>query len=1124
MAARRPWVRLAGIYSLGAIAMKTNAAAYALVALAALPCFGQTNFAKISGVITDPQGAVVPQAHITAIGTQKGEHYEALSNTAGFYSIPNLPIGTYTLAIEKPGFRNYLHEAFTLTTGQELGLDAHLEIGGTGQTVTVAGEPPPLETRTSDISQLIEAKSIDALPLGNRRTLNSVELMGGAVFVSYNNSNPANVVPAFNLAGGRSGSQAAFIDGGNAQNMRLGVAEANVDPPVEAIAEVKVLTNNYSAEYGGSASGVIIETTKSGGNMIHGSVYEFLRNNDFDAPGFFAPVVGGSKVSPELRYNVFGGTVSGPIQKNKTFFFFDYEGVRLATGTTTTLTVPSAMQAAGDFSQTLNATGKLIPIYDPDSTQLVNGAYTRTQFPNNVIPASALDPVALKVMQYYPRPNQAPNNLAGANNFSGNSATRSPANFYIIKPEHVFSEKDKIYGYYLYDAGTTSIRSIYPLSGAGDPATHASQKWQYVYGSWTHVANPSQINELRFAFNDHCAHTQSQGLGGNYPSKLGLAGVPDDAFPQWSPAGFSSLGAASQERIQCPSETHQVIDNYSWIKGRHSIKFGFEFRRSFNEDIDPTTVSGSSTFATTPTGLPGNAATGSGLASMLVGFPTAFSETSTQALDRHSYYIAAFVQDDWTVKPNLTFNLGLRWETDTPMIDENGRMNSFDASKLNPVSGTPGVVTFIGLNGTPKNPYGYQWTNFGPRFGFAWKPLHSEKTVIRGGFGIFFAHPFDAGVPLVNVLGFSTALSLSTPDNGITAPFRLRSGVPQQPTAPVLNDSFGAVKVGQATTTAVTYFDRTRGTGYSKQFNFGVQREVPAQIVVAATFLGNLSRKLPSSPLSLNQILPSALGPSCSTQACRPYPQFNNVSIQSPTIGESNYYGLVLRLEKRYSHGLNIGVAYTWSKYLSNTNEVINLGNNNGPYSNYYNRRADYGPDTNDVRSHLVFNWVYELPFGLGKRWLANNPLRYVVGGWSLGNVTTIQSGPPVTVITQTNNCNCFSAGAQRPNVSGTVTFASPGVAAWFNTAAFSQPATFTFGNEGVGIIRAVGIMNTDLSVIRSFKTTEKSHLELRGEFFNATNHTNLGLPGLTYGSSTFGVVSSAGAARTVEIGVRFAF
>ena len=301
--------------------MKTNAAAYALVALAAFSCFGQTNLAKISGVITDPQGAVVPQAHITAIGTQNGEHYEAVSNAAGFYSIPNLPIGTYTLTMEKPGFRNYLHQTFTLTTGQELGLDAHLEIGATGQTVTVAGEPPPLETRTSDISQLIESKSIDALPLGNRRTLNSVELMGGAVFVSYNNSNPANVVPAFNLAGGRSGSQMAFIDGGNAQNMRLGVAEANTDPPVEAVAEVKVLSNNYAAEYGGSASGVIIETIKSGGNLFHGSLYEFLRNNDFDAPGFFAPVAGGSKVSPELRYNVIGGTVSGPIEEQDVLLF-----------------------------------------------------------------------------------------------------------------------------------------------------------------------------------------------------------------------------------------------------------------------------------------------------------------------------------------------------------------------------------------------------------------------------------------------------------------------------------------------------------------------------------------------------------------------------------------------------------------------------------------------------------------------------------------------------------------------------------------------------------------------------------------------------------------------------------
>ena len=289
-----------------------------LLALLAASCLAQSNLASISGVITDPQGGLVAQARVTAIDAQTDVTTVVLTNSAGFYLLQNLAVGTYNVVVERSGFEKYVRQNIVLTTGQQLGLDLRLQLGSTNQTVTVTGEAPPLETRTSDISQLVESKSISALPLGNRRTLNVVELSGGAVFVGYPNT-PANVNPNFSLAGGRTQSQMAWIDGGNAQNMRLGAAQINLDPPIEAIDEVKVLTNNYGAQYGGSAGGVIVETTKSGTNAFHGSAYEFLRNNDFDAPGFFAPIKNGVKVSPELRYNVFGATVGGPVRKDRTF-------------------------------------------------------------------------------------------------------------------------------------------------------------------------------------------------------------------------------------------------------------------------------------------------------------------------------------------------------------------------------------------------------------------------------------------------------------------------------------------------------------------------------------------------------------------------------------------------------------------------------------------------------------------------------------------------------------------------------------------------------------------------------------------------------------------------------------
>jgi hypothetical protein len=1095
--------------------------------LSSVAGYAQSNLAGISGVVSDPSGGSITGATVSAVNVQTGIASTATTNSSGYYNIENLAIGQYKMTVEHTGFRRYVHENITLTTGQQLGLDIPLALGNASESVTVTTEAPLTETRSSDIGQLFESKSIEGLPLGNRRTLNVLQLSGAAVFVSYPLNTPANVNPNFSIGGGRTQSQMAWIDGSNAQNIRIGAGQINLDPPVEAVQEVKVLSNNYAAEYGGSAGGVVIETTKSGGNQFHGSAYEYLRNNAFDAPGYFAPVKDGSKVSPELHYNVFGGTVGGPVRKDKTFFFFSYEGTRLVTSSTNTLTVPTALQRNGDFSQTLTAAGKLIPIYDPSTTQLVNGSYTRTPYPGNVIPAGKLDPVGLNVLNYFPLPNQLPSNAAGANNFSANEVIGSPADFFLIKGDHSLGQNDKITGRYMRVSGTTSLGSIYPQNGAGDPNNFAENTIQYVFGSWTHILSPTKINDLRFTFNDRSFHNLSAGLGGDYPTKLGLAGVPTTAFPQFTVTGFSGLGAAQQERLQDPIQQQQIVENFSWVHGRHALKFGFEARRSEDGDQLLNSVSGAFSFATTATGLPGNSATGSGLASLMVGFPTGFTELATQPLSRSSWYFSAFAQDDWTVTPSLTLNVGLRWEIDTPMVDSNNRMNSFDPLQTNPVSGTPGVVKFMGLNGYPDKPYPTDWNNFGPRFGFAWKVFHSEKTVVRGGFGIFFSHPFDAGVPTANTLGFSLQATLNTPDNGITAPFYLRNGVPLQVSAPVLNDSYGAVPVGQNPNTAVTYFDRSRAPGYSEQFNLGVQHQLSGSVVVEATVLGNLSRKLPVSNLSIDQIAPQVLSAQRSTQAYRPYPQFSNVSIQSPTIGYSNYYAGLVRIEKRYSYGLNFGANYTWSKLLGNLNDVgAALGNENGPYSNYYNRRADYGPLSNDVTHRITLNTFYELSFGPGKRWLANNLLGRVIGGWSLGAVGTIQTGAPVTMITQTNSCNCFSAGSQRPDLLTNPNLPSGqrSVAQWFNIAAFAQPANLTFGSEGLGVVRAPGVVDFDFSIMRNFHIKERLHAELRADFFNAFNHTNLGLPGTTFGSAAFGVISSAGPARQIELGARIFF
>ena len=1094
--------------------------------LASYVCWAQSNTATISGTVTDTQGALVPNAVVSAINKATDSRTTSRSNDTGFYSIPNLQTGEYVVTVEHTGFRRYERKGLVLTTSQSLELAVKLELGAVTETVSVTADSPLLDTRTSDVSQLIEAKSIESLPLGNRRTLNVISLTGSAVFINYGN-NPGNANPDFSLAGGRSQSQMFWIDGGGGQNMRMGVGQINLDPPVEMVSEIKVLSNNYSAEYGGSAGGVIVETTKSGTNQFHGSGYEYLRNDLLDAPGYFATVRDGAKVKPELRYNVFGGTLGGRIRRDKTFFFFSYEGQRLRTGGVDTLTVPTPEQRIGDFGQTLNAQSRQVVIYDPATTRTLNGATIRDPFAGNRIPTNQLDPVALKVLQFYPLPNRPADNVTGANNVRGNYVTRSDANFYMIKVDHNISSRDKVTGRFMFNRGQNSSSSLFSDPGA-DPRNWADNLQRYVYGNWSRTLSPTTVNDFRYNYIYRLFHNISAGLGGDYPTKIGLKGVPNDAFPQFSPAGFSALGTNAQERKQYPIEQHQFVDNVTKVLGRHALKLGFEARRSRNHEFNNPTVSGSFGFSTQPTGLPGNATTGVGLASLMLGFPTSFSLLQTQELDRSSWYLSAFAQDDWNVNSSLTINYGIRWETDTAMVDVKNRMNSFDLHQINPVSGTAGVVKFLGVNGYPTKPYNTDWNNFGPRFGFAWKVGGAEKTVIRGGYGISFAHPFDAGVPNANALGFSLSAALNSPDNGITAPFYLRSGVPGiSAAAPQLTDSFGAVPVGTNPNTSVTFFEQNRRTGYSQQFNTGIQRQLRGASVVEVTVLGNLSRKLASSNITLNQIRPDLLGPLHQTQRDRPFPQFSDVQIQTPTIGVARYYAAMVRFQKRYSHGVNFGGSYTWSRFFDNTNETGGtLGGNGGPYSNYYNRAADWGPSANDVRNRMVFNVVYELPFGAGQRWMSGNALRHVVGGWSLSNFTTLQSGAPFTVTTQTNTTNAFAAGGLRADVlrNPNLDTGQRSVAKWFDTSAFAQPAAYTFGNQGVGLLRGAGIMTTDFSLQREFRFSERIKAQLRGETFNTLNHTNLALPGRAFGGPGFGVISGSGQARQIQVGARVAF
>lgn len=1094
-----------------------------LISAAAL--LAQSQRGSISGEVTDTLGAITVGARVTATETATNVVTSATTNASGIYVISNLEIGNYTVTVEHPGFRRFKQTGISLQTAETYGLNVKLEVGSVSETVNVAANAATLEDKTSVITQTFEPEEVADLPLGDRRTMNLINLAAGAVFVDYTTGGKPN----FSIGGGRTQSQMVWLDGGSTQNMRLGVGQLDTDPPADAIQEIKILSNSYSAEYGASAGGVIIQTTKSGTNSIRGSAYEFLRNDAFDAPGYFAPVTNGSKSIPKLRYNVFGATLGGPIKKNKTFFFFSYEGRRLRVGATTTLTVASLLQRGGDFSQTFNAAGNLIPIYDPSTTVTVAGKSTRTPFAGNIIPKSSLDPVALKALEFWPLPNRAPDTIAGANNFRTNSITATDSGFYMGKVDHVFREADRMTGRYMYNADLGKALGPYPLNDVADPTSTIDASQKYVYVNEIHILNPTTVNEFRFNYGYRVAHARTNGVGSGAVKTLGLTGVDDNAFPNFAPAGFSAWGATAQERRQYPIKNLQFVESLSTIKGKHSLKFGIEARKSTNYETNLSTASGSFTFSTQPTGNPGVAATGSGLASMLVGFPTAFAQTRTDITDRHSWYDAAFVQDDFTVARNLTLNIGLRWEMDTPMIDINNRMNGFDLNQINPVSGTPGVVKFMGENGFRTSPWDNDWNNFGPRFGFAWKPEFISKLVLRGGYAVQFSHPFDAGQPASANLGYGINSSFQTPDNGLTAPFYLRNGVPNTFISPTRNDSYGAVPVGKATTTAVTFFDPSRRTGYSQQSNLSIQYQLASSMIMEVTMLSNNGHKLANFNLPMNQILPSVLSPTHATQSDRPYPQFTNVTILSPSIGDSRYVAGFVRLSKRFTKGLNINASYTRATFLDNSFEggtSVGADANALTYSNYYNRAADWGPSPNDVRHRVTFSSVYELPVGPGKRWVSRGIAGNVVGGWTLGTVATVQSGAPFTVTTNTNNTNAFSAGNQHANVLGDPVL--PGdersVKRWFDTAMFAQPAAYTFGNGGRNNMRAPGITSMDLSILRNFRIREQMTLQFRGEALNAINHTNLSSPNAAFGNANFGQINASRPARVMQIGMKLKF
>ena len=1065
----------------------------------------QTGTSSVTGTVSDATSGAIAGASVTLINEESGARFETRTNESGGYRIPSMVPGVYRLDAIAAGFEKVTRKGIVLSVSQAVAVDLTLQVGQTSETLTIEAGSPATETQSSSVGQLVSRKMVSGLPMPNRAATSLAALAPGIVMIDSGQG--AENYPVFAIAGGRARNQNFTLDGGNVTNaVGLTRPQQMTSLPMDAMQEFRVISNSYSAEHGHSAGGVIALSTRSGTNELHGSVFEYLRNNALDARYFFAP----SKAP--LRMHQFGATLGGPIRKDKTHFFTTWEQTRQLTSSAALWTVPSLAQRTGDFSGLTDAAGRQIQIFDPATTS----GRERQPFAGNRIPENRFDPVARAVAAYWPLPNRT-GNAAGGNNYAANADSNLSRNILVAKVDHQLRTNDQLtFRYYLNDSFIENLGSFTQPEATPD-ANRNDVRIQSLLAGHTHTFSPGLINEFRLSFFQRKFIDDRYGAEDAFASKFGLRGVSDAAFPNFLLPGYASL-SNMVGRFQTPIRDTQYLEAVSWFRGRHALKLGMEHRAGRNSEIRDRSSSGAFTISPLITSLPGTSGTGDSFASFLLGEVNSANVNVNDKITSRAWYWAGYAQDDWRVTDRLTVNLGIRWEAELPRRVDGDLQNSFDLTAINPVSGTPGIVTFSGRNGVPRPAFDADLNNWGPRAGFAWRLPFVQETVIRGGGGIFYGPTVSNTIGDVASTGFSTSASLVVPQADLLSAMQLRDGFPA-PGRPPLDAGFGAVPAGQKPNLSVGFFERERPTPLSFQYNLNVQRAVARDTVAEVGYMANVGHHLTGNDLSLNQVPPALMGPG-DAQARRPFPQFSNVYIINPAIGNSTYHAGYIRAEKRFSSGISFLAHYTWSKFLDDVAASNEYGDPQS-YMDAYNRRLDKSLAGTDVPHRTVLSVLYEVP-----AFRSHRLLNIVAGRWKVGAFGTWQSGAPFSVLTLANTTNAFTAGPQRADLVGDPVLPAnertPG--RWFNTTAFQNPAQFRFGNSPRSVLRGPFQENVDLTLAREFAITEKYRADLRGEFYNVLNHANLDVPGHTLGASDFGAILSSRNPRTVQLGLRLSF
>jgi hypothetical protein len=1044
----------------------------------------------IIGTVTDSSGAVISGAKVSVVNEETGLTRTLTSDAHGEFQAPSMPTGSYTLTAEMQGFKLASASNIQLGVDQRLRVDLKLEIGAMTETVSIEAARPLVQTSSSDLSATVNQKQIETLPLNGRNFVQLTRTVPGVA----RGIPGANIDGAGSLAWRASASFSANGQRPRDNNYMLDGIDNNEDwlqtvvlfPSVDALDEFKLQTSTYSAEFGRSLGGVVNIQIKSGTNNVHGSGFEFLRNDAFDANNFFNNKNGRKK--PDFSQHMFGGTLGGPINKDRTFFFADYQGQRTTQGQTYLSTVPTAKMRNGDFSE-INRV-----IYNP---------LTNQPFAGNVIPQNMWDPAAKNILQQlYPEPNVAGTVSSTGqtiNNYLINPNLERQDNQFDVKVDHSLSDSNRFFSRYSYEKTHRFLPATLPKGGdAGQTfgAGDGNIKAQGLAFNDTHIFGPSWLNELRVGWSSIKFFMTSIDYGKNLAQQVGIPGINlnevTSAMSQLTFQNIRNMGANGNQPLITNQNDWQFYDNITRTMGKHTLKAGGSLTFRSREILNADSIVGVFAFNSNQTSNCGgitsgctlNTATGFDVASFLLGYASSKNrrlfDSNTYTEQRPEYGV--YFQDDFRATSRLTLNLGARWDVYVPWVEKDNRQSNFDPATGRFVVASDNAV----INGQKVGRYlqTYSKADVGPRLGFAYDVDGSSRTVIRGGYGIFWN--FTPG-------GTSSSKAQNPPflqSQSFTSNFGtdlvLSQGLPAPPGVNPDAAPAGATR---------SAFDINFRDGYSHQFNVNVQRQLGSNYMVEVAYVGSRSRQMLVKD-DYNQA-PPVLGQT-NQNVNRPYfalwPALGQIGTVTSK-GFLNYNGLLLKFSRRFANGFSVYNAYTWGKGI----DLASDNDGTVSFTNVYDKNYNRGPSDYDVTHTFSSNFIYALPY-LGRDTLW--------GGWSVSGIVYLRGGLPLT-ITQTQGVSSTGTG-NRPNRIGNGLAANPTIDQWFDPSAFQAitESTATYGNSGRGILRGPGQKNVDFSVIKATKFGRFEH-ELRIEAFNLFNHPQFGNPNTTLGNAAFGTIST---------------